>query len=180
MKLVVLLLAAAFFIGFRFAVGPWVRASARRRLTAWGAGRFYVAMYLGLFLAGFAGAYVLNLFGAGVIALTEDELTLFTAHVSDVSRTLKLLVPAALICVLSAVDLPLRAVGRLRSSGWEAREAGFYRQALAELRENRVDEATFARAYSEASGRDERTRALYIRHRVEQLRNAAERDAAHV
>lgn len=44
-----------------------------------------------------------------------------------------------------------------------------YTQALRELRDNRTDEATWARAYMDAAGEANRAEALYIKYRVKRL-----------
>ena len=51
----------------------------------------------------------------------------------------------------------------------KAGEDRFYRQALEELRKQTIDPATFARAYADALGDAEKTKALYVRYRVDSL-----------
>jgi TM2 domain-containing membrane protein YozV len=45
----------------------------------------------------------------------------------------------------------------------------FYAQAMEELREKTVDRATFAKAYADALGDAEKTKALYVKHRADSL-----------
>jgi hypothetical protein len=45
----------------------------------------------------------------------------------------------------------------------------FYSQALKEIESNELDHATWARAFSDAEGVENRARALYIKYRVERL-----------
>lgn len=51
-------------------------------------------------------------------------------------------------------------------------EDRFYAQALNETIEKKVDSATFARAFSDTSGGEEATRALYIKYRASRLQEA--------
>jgi hypothetical protein len=56
----------------------------------------------------------------------------------------------------------------------------FYEQALQELRSHQVVDAAFARAYADAAGDNHKTRAFYIRMRVENLaQGAAAKKEAH-
>ncbi len=55
-------------------------------------------------------------------------------------------------------------------------EDGYYAQALAELRDKKLDESSFARAFADGLGDSERTKSLYVKYRATALiKEAADR-----